>query len=136
MPNLYTREELINSPEMKEKYDLEYPLYFPEQQAVTQLKSLLSTHKITIVMGTWCSDSLIQVSRFYKIIDETGISEQQVSLICVDETKQAQDGLTDQLNITRVPTFIITSNNKEIGRITESPISTLENDMVQILTKK
>lgn len=134
--NHCTREELISSTSMKATYDLEYPSYVPNTAKVNQLKSLVNTAKITIVMGTWCSDSLLQLSHFYKVIDAVGLSASQVTLICVDETKQAADGLIDQLNIIRVPTFIFTAQHREIGRITELPISTLENDMVQIFTKK
>ena len=38
------------------------------------------------------------------------------------------------LDIDRVPTFIIYKNNIEAGRIIENPITSLEQDMVNILT--
>ena len=135
MRNKCTRDDLINFPIMKAKYELEYPAYIPEKEAIAQLKLLGGNSMITIVLGVWCSDSRLQVSRFYKILDEIGFAKNQVTVICVDETKQAEDGLIDQLDITRVPTFIFTADNKEIGRITESPITTLENDIVRIFTK-
>ena len=37
------------------------------------------------------------------------------------------------MNIHRVPTFIIYKNGKEINRIVEEPVSTLEGDLKQIL---
>ena len=39
----------------------------------------------------------------------------------------------DQLEIQRVPTFIIYKNNIEAGRIIENPVTSLEQDMVNIL---
>ena len=39
-------------------------------------------------------------------------------------------------NIHRVPTFIFLHGNKEIGRIVESPVVSLEKDMIAILEKK
>ncbi|MGY0041398.1 thioredoxin family protein [Pedobacter sp. NJ-S-72] len=135
MPNESARRKLMESPEMKEKYDLEYPGYQPDTAAIQKLRSLLINKKIIIVMGTWCGDSRLQVPHFYKVLDESGVAEKDITLIFVDETKAAADGLTDNLNIDRVPTFIITSNETEIGRITEWPLVTLENDMVELINK-
>jgi hypothetical protein len=133
--NAYTRERLISVAEMKEKYDTEYPSFLPDPEILKQLKPLLRNIKIIIVLGTWCSDSRLHVSRFYKIADSIGIDENTISLICVDETKREENGLTDHLNIVSVPTFIFTKDDKEIGRIIEAPENTLESDMIQILTK-
>jgi len=135
MPNESARRKLMESPEMKEKYDLEYPGYEPDFAAIQNLKSLLRDKKVIIVMGTWCGDSRLQVPHFYKVLDESGVAEKDITLILVDETKKAEDGLIDNLNIDRVPTFIITSNEKEIGRITEWPLVTLESDMVELINK-
>lgn len=135
MQNESSRRKLMESPEMKEKYDLEYPGYQPDPAAIRELKSLLADKKIIIVMGTWCGDSRLQVPHFYKVLDESGVAEKDISLILVDKTKRAEDGLTDNLNIDRVPTFIITSNETETGRITEWPLVTLEKDMVALLNK-
>ena len=134
--NEYTRERLISVGEMKEKYDTEYLSYLPDPEMLKLLKPLLPDLKIIIVLGTWCSDSRLHVSRFFKIADSVGIDENTTSLICVDETKREENGLTDHLDIVKVPTFIFLKNDKEIGRIIEAPKNTLEGDMVQILTKK
>ncbi|WP_158795743.1 thioredoxin family protein [Pedobacter sp. L105] len=136
MHNSYTREELATSQEMQGRYDIEYPGYQPDQKAISHLKTLIKNKKITIVLGTWCGDSKLQLPRFYKVMDEAGAQDGQVTLICVDESKKAENGLIDHLNIDRIPVFIFTENDMEIGRITESPLSSLENDMVEILTKK
>lgn len=40
------------------------------------------------------------------------------------------------LNIFRVPTFIIYENNREVGRIVEYPATTMERDLLQILSRK
>lgn len=134
--NEYSREGILSVELMKEKYDTEYPSYFPDPEILQQLKPLLSNKQIIIVLGTWCSDSRLHVPHFYKITDSIGFNENSISLICVDETKKEKDGLTDQLNIISVPTFIFMENDKEIGRIIEKPEHTLESDMVEILTKK
>lgn len=134
--NTCSREGLSTIPEMKSRYDIEYPGYQPDSATLKDLKPLLKGKKITIVMGTWCGDSHLQVPRFYKILDALGISEKKLSLICVDRSKKAENGLIDHLNILHVPTFIFTEKGVEIGRIVESPKETLEKDMLSILAKK
>jgi thiol-disulfide isomerase/thioredoxin len=133
--NKSTREGIFSEPGMKEKYDTEYPAYAPDPQILLQLKVLLTDKTIIAVLGTWCGDSRLQLPRFYKILDDAGMNENAVTLICVNEMKKAANGLIDHLNIVSVPTFIFMENDKEIGRIIESPKSTLENDIVEILTK-
>lgn len=135
--NQCTREGLINFPEMKERYDEEYPTYLPDSTVIDSLKPFVEGQKITIVLGTWCGDSKLQVPHFFKVIDALGIPEKSLTLISVNGLKKADDGLLDKLDIQRVPTFIFQDKDaKEIGRIIESPQTTLENDMLQILKEK
>jgi len=136
MQNSCTWKDLMSDLEMKEKFETEYPAYQPDLAAAENLKFLMKGKKTTVVLGKWCSDSQLQVPRFYKVLGAAGIDEADVTLICVDEMKRAANGLIDDLHIEHVPTFIFSANNKEIGRITESPLATLENDMVTILENK
>lgn len=135
MRNQCTREDLLSVPEMKDRYDIEYPGYQPDPKILQQLKSLIAPLKVTIVLGTWCGDSKLQVPRFYKILDELDVAEENVKLICVNERKEAGDGSIDHLDIKNIPTFIFTENEVESGRIIESPATTLENDWLEIITK-
>ena len=133
--NNCTRDSLVAFPEFKASYDPNYAVYAPEAAVVAQLKSAMKNKKITIVMGTWCGDSQLQVPHFYKVLDAAHINTDDVHLICVDGTKQAENGLIDNLSIQRVPTFIFNDKDgKELGRITEHPTKTLESDMLAIIT--
>jgi hypothetical protein len=134
MQNSCTRAELITDPEMSEKYESEYPAYEPEPMAVKNLVSLLADVQITVVLGKWCGDSQREVPRFFKIMDSAGTQEENIQLICVDQSKSAADGSTATLRIEHVPTFILRKDSKEIGRITELPDISLEEDMVNLLT--
>ena len=135
MQNSYTRKDLMSALEMKEKFETEYLAYQPDITSAVQLQYLMKGKKTTIVLGTWCSDSQLQVPRFYKVLDQIGVDEADITVIGVDTMKKAPHGEIDGLHIAHVPTFIFSANNKEIGRITESPSDTLENDMVIILSK-
>jgi hypothetical protein len=60
---------------------------------------------------------------------------QLITFIGVDDEKQSPVGEYNELDIQRVPTFIIYKNNVESGRIIENPQTSLEQDMVNILTR-
>lgn len=117
-------------------YFTEYNNYKPDSLIKELLSDNLNDFDITIVMGTWCGDSKEQVPRFYKILDQAGYDENRLKLICVDRDKKAADVNLDSLRILLVPTFIIYYNNKEIGRIIETPVQTLERDLLGIINNK
>nr|WP_068892344.1 thioredoxin family protein [Pedobacter panaciterrae] len=133
--NTCTREAVITFPSMQEKYNNEYPAYIPEPAALSELQPLLKDKTVTIVLGTWCGDSREQLPHFLKTVDDSSLDKNNITFICVDRTKKAENGLLENLNIDRVPTFIIYDNEKELGRIIEKPIVSIEEDIVLILSK-
>jgi len=134
--NQCTREGLVTFPEMKERYDIEYPGYTPDSAVIDSIKLLIKDLKMTIVLGTWCGDSKLQVPHFFKILDALSFPAKNVNIIAVNGLKKAENGLLDSLNIQRVPTFIFYKDNKEKGRIIESPQTSLEQDLLTILSKE
>jgi len=90
---------------------------------------------IKIVMGSWCPDSRREVPRFMRILDKWQFPLSRVIFIGVDNAKLAPVGEYTGLGIERVPTFILYKNNIEAGRIIENPVTSLEQDMVNILTR-
>ncbi len=115
-------------------FDSGYKFYRPDTNAIAQIKEVSNDYRITIVMGTWCSDSRREVPRFYKLIDELNFPEEKIKLINVDRNKIGIDNNVDSLNIELVPTFIIYSKDEEIGRIIETPKASLEKDLAKILS--
>ena len=101
-------------------------------------KSMSELDSITIFMGTWCGDSKREVPRFYKVLEQLKFDRTKVKLICVDRTfqnyKQSPGREEVGQNIHRVPTFILHKDSGEIGRIVESPLVSLEEDMLAILS--
>lgn len=113
----------------------EYDFYKPEFEDINQLQFLLNDISITIVMGTWCSDSREVVPAFYKTMDELNYDTGNITLINVDRKKQSQGDEVKELDIKFVPTFIIYRGAVELGRIIESPIETIEVDLYNILSE-
>jgi thiol-disulfide isomerase/thioredoxin len=86
-----------------------------------------------VFLGTWCSDSERDVPRFLRIADEIGMNEGRYTLYSLDRKMKSPEGLEDNYQVERVPTFIFLRKGKEIGRIVELPKTTLEGDMLNIL---
>jgi len=89
--------------------------------------------KITLVLGTWCSDSRREVPWFYKILESLEYDLDNMKVICVNTAKTAEGIDVDQLDIQKVPTFIFYKEGVELGRIIETPQTSLEKDMAKIL---
>jgi thiol-disulfide isomerase/thioredoxin len=114
-------------------YNPEYENYEPNKNDIDAIASRIAGVKIKIVFGTWCSDSRREVPRFLKILDSVKFNPACLQLICVDRNKSAEGTEVDKLGIELVPTFIIYKDEKEIGRIVETPRATLEEDLEKIL---
>lgn len=127
-----TLKELM-SHSFGEQYRSEYSTYLPDLEILGKLENRIYDCRITIVLGTWCSDSKEQVPRFLKILDVLNYRTDLLELICVDKSKTAGHIDISGLNIERVPTFIFYRESKEIGRIIETPVQRLEDDMFHIL---
>ena len=110
-----------------------YYSYLMERTSLDSIKSIVDSFQITIVMGTWCGDSKEQVPRFYSILDYLKYNSKNLTLYCVDRNKKTMANETDDLQILKVPTIIFYYKAKEIGRIIETPIKSLEKDMIKIL---
>jgi thiol-disulfide isomerase/thioredoxin len=110
--------------------------YKPNEEIINQLKSKVTNVTVTIFMGTWCEDSQNQVPDFYKVLEACQFKERGVRLITLDRNKTTPELFEKGLNITNVPTFIFYEKGIEINRIVETPIVSLEQDMLDILSRK
>ncbi len=113
-----------------------YDMYEVDSVTAQKMAGMLGNLNITVVMGTWCSDSRREVPRFFRILDSMKFPQEKVTIITVGRNLKGMGSETDSLDIESVPTFIFYKNGKEIGRIVESPKVSLEKDMLKILYKK
>ena len=128
---------LQNEPYVK-WFQASYENYCVDKSLTKMIKKQLKEYQITLFLGTWCSDSKREVPRIIKILNEAQFPIQNLTIIALDRRKEfykkSPDGEEKGLNIIRVPTLIFFKNGKEINRITESPIASLEEDMLAILS--
>jgi thiol-disulfide isomerase/thioredoxin len=118
-----------------EWFNPNYLNYQVDTESLATISSDFSDVTIVTVIGTWCEDSQTQVPQFYKILDNIKFDITKMKVIGVD---RSDDGLVvpekfADFEITLVPTFIFYRGDKEVGRITEYPVKTLEKDMLEIV---
>ena len=114
-------------------FNKEYGAYALNKEAVQVINNGSEDLSIMLFMGTWCGDSRREVPRIYRILDAAGFDESRLTLINVNREKNSPGEEEVDLNIHHVPTVILYKNGNEIGRIIESPVQLLEEDMVAIL---
>ena len=84
-------------------------------------------------MGTWCSDSRENVPAFFKLMDYIKFRKKNIQLIGLDVDKKNPNEDEIKYNIINVPTFIFYRDGKEINRIVELTIESIEKDILKIL---
>ena len=134
----HTWHSILQQPAYKPWFDKNYESYVVDTNTVKQLSTAIANTSVDIFLGSWCGDSKREVPRMIRILEQAGIDTAKIALIFVDNSadryKQSPGHEERNRNIHHVPTFIIYNNNKETGRIVETPVTSLEKDLQAILT--
>lgn len=117
-------------------FDKEYDLYKVNAERLAQIKPFLKDKRVVLLMGTWCEDSQREVPGMMKILNAAGYNTTEMEIIAVDEDKKTVEGLEKKYALTYIPALIFFDGEKEVNRIVEFPINTLEQDMLDILSGK
>jgi thiol-disulfide isomerase/thioredoxin len=132
----YFNPDRLKQPPYNSWYLKGYDDYQINSEALNKLLDINKDNlTIKIIMGTWCPDSRREVPRLMRIVDIWNFPLSKIIFIGVDHDKKSAVGEYNSLNIEKVPTFIFYKNNIEAGRIIENPTTSLEQDMVSILTR-
>lgn len=117
----------------------EFPLFTQEyhdfelsQSQLAQIHNWPENLQVFIYFGTWCHDSQREVPRMLKVLAQNPTIS--AHLIALNLKKADPDGLSVSSNVLFTPTFVILVDDKEIGRITERPKTTLIGDINAMLT--
>ena len=133
-------EDFKSTSYTSEWYTKNYEDYSVNDQYLKDSKADISSYKILVFMGTWCGDSKREVPRFVKILDQMDFPSENLKIVAVDRRKgyykKSPTGEEWGLNIFKVPTFIFYKNGKEVNRIVESPVASLEEDIAKIVSGK
>ena len=109
--------------------------YIPAEQTIQKLKDINIPVHVEVFLGTWCSDSKTQVSAFFKVLDAIDSPLITASYVGVPKDKTARQPYIQGRDIQRLPTFIVSVDGQEVGRIIETPVKSVEQDLLDILTR-
>ena len=89
--------------------------------------------EVKILFGTWCHDSEREVPKMLKLLEASGVKQENISLIALDIRKEEPKGRAKALGVKYTPTFIFFTGGRELGRIIERPIDDLTQDVTALL---
>jgi hypothetical protein len=116
-------------------YSADY--YSPQETKIKAISQLTNTKDASFVVfgGSWCSDTERQLPKIFKIFSLASIVPGKIQLYGVNKWKREPTGTFKRFKIEKVPTVIVMSQGKEMGRITENPTVSWEDDIIKILSK-
>lgn len=107
--------------------------YQPDPAAVAYLKRNLGSVSMMVFLGTWCDDSRFLIPRFSKTLIKAEYQMENAQVFGVDRNKQTRGDESKTYKITKAPTIVIISGEKEIGRIVETVPVSIEKSLMEIL---
>lgn len=121
----------------KDWFDRAYNAYTVDTFTTHIIQPRLANKTIEVFLGSWCGDSKREVPRLIKILQAANFDTANLRLVFVNNAaaayKQSPQHEEAGKGVHRVPTIIVYSNKREMGRIVESPRTSLEKDLLAIL---
>lgn len=114
-------------------YREDYDAYLPNAVAVSELRDCSEKVTITVILGTWCSDTARELPRFLRTLEAANNPALQTKYFGVNRGFREKDEMAKSMQIIAVPTFIISQGEKEIARIIETPELSIEEDIAMAL---
>lgn len=106
-----------------------------DEQAANDLAAVEPGAHLTIFLGTWCSDSRREVSRFWRALDQVGgLVPFEVEYVAVDRAKEEPADSVAGQDLRYVPTFVVLRGGEEVGRVVESAPHGIEADLLALLS--
>lgn len=110
----------------------EYHHYDATVEQVAGLQAVNKDIELVVLFGTWCHDSVREVPRLLKLVNSANNPNLSVKLVAVSLDKQ-QPQYIEPLSLKYTPTIVVVHEGNEIGRIVESPTTTLSDDLMRII---
>lgn len=105
----------------------------PDSATAKALAEVEPGAEITIYFGAWCSDCQRELPRFFKALDIAGDVPFTYELIGLDQFFQADEVSQEPIDLPAVPTFVVTRDGEEVGRVVEKAPRGIEKDILALL---
>lgn len=115
---IISKYALINQPAFI-WYNTNQSSYTAPTMVVEAMKAATPTIKYLVFGGTWCEDTQNVLPKFFKLQEQSGVPDTDISFVGVDREKHSVGNLAQAHGITNVPTIIVMKDGKEVGRVVE-----------------
>ena len=106
----------------------------PDAERADEMAAAGSDSRVTVYLGTWCSDSRRELARFWRAIDEAGGEVAfELAYVGVNRDKDEPAASLEGLGLEFVPTFVVEAGGEETGRIVEESPNGIEHDLAALL---
>ena len=110
------------------EFGSEFQRYAPTPDELSQIEALRGK-QVTVLFGTWCHDSKREVPRLLKLLDESKVELESLTLFAVDRNKADPEGFAQRLDLRYTPTIIVSEDGEEVARVIERPDTGLAADL-------
>lgn len=131
---IISKYALQNTDEFNKWYSSAQNIYDPPKDIVNAMESVKGKVQFVLFGGTWCDDTQFILPRFFKLQEQSGFPDKDISFFGVNRAKQTLGNVSAAFNITNVPTIIVMKDGKEVGRVVEYGKSgKWEQDLAELL---
>jgi cyclophilin family peptidyl-prolyl cis-trans isomerase len=122
------------------EYEVAKKAYNADISVIEMMKSYVRAgDRAEVYMGTWCPDSLREVPKFLRIVDDLKTQygvDLPVRYFALDKSKHEPKALLAGRTVDKVATFIYYRGDTELGRIVERPTGVFEDDLLTIVARQ
>ena len=106
----------------------------PDAEQALRLAAGPPQNRVTVYLGTWCSDSRRELSRLWRALDDSGGEPPfELRYVGVSRGKDEPRELLAGVDLRYVPTFVVERDGVEAGRIVEVSPNGIELDLGALL---
>lgn len=116
---LISKYVLINNDKDFTWYNNSHNGYSATANVLNSMEAAKGKYQFLLFGGTWCEDTQFILPKFFKLQEQSGISDKDISFVGVSREKKSLGNLTTVFNILNVPTIIVMKDGKEVGRVVE-----------------
>lgn len=106
-----------------------YARFQPTENDLVLMQSL-EGKRLVVLFGTWCHDSVREIPRLLKLLDESKV-KLELALYGLDRRKKDPEDYSTKYGLKYTPTIILLDGDTELSRIIERPYVSLAQDLSQ-----
>lgn len=110
--------------------------YQPETEWTKYISFYRDSFDVVVFAGTWDGFSKQLLPAFYRVMMASSYPMSKITLYGVDHQLNTLGDEAKQYNIDKLPTIILLHQGKEIGRIEQRPVQSIEANMAALLQNK